>query len=850
MRKRISTILMAVLLLISSCIGTPGAYAATKPEKSRTIAIVFDNSGTMYMGDEDSRKTWCRATYAMQVLATMMNPSDTMLIYPMNPIQIGNERKVDESDIYTKERPLVITNANASLIQEIFTPNAGDTHIETVTLAREGAVNAKSDEKWLIVLTDGTVFYRDGKKLSKEDSIKQLTEEFVTSVDQVNAMYLGIGKDSQSGFDVQGKYQFIERKATNSAQVLANLTELGNIIFGRDVLPSPSKRISFDVSMKKLILFVQGEAIDNVQLGQLTPLSTSKLQYSTYGARNYSDRMLCDTTLQGTMLTFENVDAGSYNISFSGDASDIAVYYEPDVDLDFVFTNADGSAVDTAALYADEYKVGFGMKDAKTGELTSSTLLGNPHYSGNYYINDEAFPISHDGLSGEIPVTLNVDDSFEATLTVTYLSGYTITKNTADFGWPQGGIRVVLRPAGNLRIEISGGDEVYSLKTLEDGTPYTAKVYYQDELLTGSELERVELKWEPDTSNAEIKKLFAEDHWELSLHYKDPEFPQDTVCGECTVNIYAFYTERTSGAATAQTTLTYNIDEDLSTLQMKLVAPQTDILVKELESSKPIEVQLLLNEAPLTAADFETLQLQVDTGGIEYEVTKDEQNSACFIKLLPTEEIEEGSYTISVTAQYTDPINRICKAEGTVKCSLSTMPAWMKMMLRLAALLVLAVITWTIMHIKVLPTHAHTTRKLSTMTFDGDVVSEGANFMAEIKKRGAKVQAQYTGAKFGISMDVTPGKESYLYKPAKRRSVVVKATSVKKFGTAKIQEVLIGSVKYVTDEATGRLVPAIPNQKPFPLTNGVMVKFSGTMQDAGVDKDFLVTSKLNFVKKK
>ena len=60
---------------------------------------------------------------------------------------------------------------------------------------------------------------------------------------------------------------------------------------------------------------------------------------------------------------------------------------------------------------------------------------------------------------------------------------------------------------------------------------------------------------------------------------------------------------------------------------------------------------------------------------------------------------------------------------------------------------------------------------------------------------------------------------------------------------------LIGSVKYVTDEATGRLVPAMPNQKPFLVTNGAMVKFSGTMQDAGVEKDFLVTTKMNFMKK-
>lgn len=849
MWKRAGIILMALLVLVHICAGPTVACAASKPEKTRAIAIVFDNSGTMYLGDADSRKTWCRATYATQVLATMMNPSDIMQIYPMNPIQIGNAKYVDESLVYTKERPLVVTRENASIIQEIFTPKAADTHIEAISLAREGLLKTDADEKWLILLTDGTVFYRNGRELSKDESVKQVTAEFNASVQQVNAMYLGIGKEAKSGFEVNGPYRFIERKVVNSAEVLSNLTELGNLIFGRDILPDSSRNITFDIAMKKLIVFVQGEAIGNVQVSGLTPVSTSQLQYSTYGARNYANKMKVDTTLQGTMLTYENLEAGTYELSFSGEASDIAVYYEPDADLDFIFTAADGSSVDISALYADEYKVGFGMKDARSGQLTSSKLLGNPHYEGSYFINGKEYKISHDGCSGEIPVTLNVSDTFEAILTVTYLGGYTITKNTTDFGWPTGGIRVVIRPAGDLRLEISGGDEEYPLPTLEEGTPYTAKVFYRDVQLTGSELEKVDLRWDPDTSNAEVKKFFADDHWQLSLHYKDENAPQDTVCGECTVTIYAYYTEFGSSQAEATSPMTYNITEAASQLQMELYAPQTDLLIREMDSCLPISVSLLLNGASLTAEDFQNLQLQVDAGGIEYSVTPDEANSLYSVQLLPTEGIEEGSYRVRISAQHTDAIGRVNRAAGTVDFTLRNMPAWMVLVIRLLILLILLIIIWIIMHIKALPTRAHTTRKLSTMTFDGDTVSDGANFLAEVKKRGAKVQAQYAGAKFGVSMDVSPGRESYLCKSQKRRSFEVKPTSVKKFGTAKIQEVLIGSVKYVTDEATGRLVPAMPNQKPFLVTHGAMVKFSGTMQDAGLEKDFLVTTKMNFMKK-
>ena len=59
---------------------------------------------------------------------------------------------------------------------------------------------------------------------------------------------------------------------------------------------------------------------------------------------------------------------------------------------------------------------------------------------------------------------------------------------------------------------------------------------------------------------------------------------------------------------------------------------------------------------------------------------------------------------------------------------------------------------------------------------------------------------------------------------------------------------MIGSAKYTADE-NGKLVPAIPNQKPFTLTHGQTIRYSGTMSDAGVDKDFEAKITLNYKKK-
>ena len=73
--KRIFSMLL-VLTLLLSCVAVvrPPAHAASKAGSTRTIAIVFDNSGSMY---QKERMEWCRATYAMEVFASgAVEPGD------------------------------------------------------------------------------------------------------------------------------------------------------------------------------------------------------------------------------------------------------------------------------------------------------------------------------------------------------------------------------------------------------------------------------------------------------------------------------------------------------------------------------------------------------------------------------------------------------------------------------------------------------------------------------------------------------------------------------------------------------------------------------------------------------
>lgn len=729
MKKIISLFLTVILLFTCVLVGTTTVYAA-KADNSRSIAIVFDNSGSMYdAGDQ----AWCRATYAMEVFASMLNSGDTLQIYPMHPITVGDKE-------FTMQNPLQITDAaQASTIREILTKDAGGTPIESIDCAVQGLQKLQTDKKYLVVLTDGGTFSKNGNGLTKDRTKTELDNRIQAYASKtMTVMYLGIGSEACVPNTKESEY-FIKKQAVNTADVLSTLTDMCNLIFGRDTLPKnriSNKTMEFDISMKKLIVFVQGDNISDLKIKPESGDSIGKLinsqqaKYSTKGAADY--KSVADTSLQGMITTYEDCAAGSYNIEYVGTATSVEVYYEPDADLEFVFTDSEGNNVDLNSLYEGEYKVSFGMKDAKTGKLISSDLLGKPHYEGSYTINGEKTNFTHDGQSGEVPIVLKMNDTFEADLTVTYLSGYTISKNSTDFGWPKGGVKVLAPPLGKF--------------------------------------------------------------------------------------------------------------------DAKLTVSQDYILIKELEQTPEFIVDLTIGGKKLTAEEFDAVTVTVDCGGIAHTVTPKKEDSQYLIKLEPTKGIAEGGYRINVDAKYLDEAGREAQDTATAKVTLSNTPLWVKWAIGLFLLMLLILLLWIILHIRVLPKYMHTTKRISSMNFDGDDVTQSTNFFAETKKNNIRVQSKYGGKKFGLSMDAKPGSESYLYKPQKRRSALVNASSVRKFGQASITEVMIGSTKFDVDD-NGKLKPALANQKPFLITNDTRVKYSGTIKDAGIDKDFEVVSKLNFKKK-
>lgn len=844
MRRRVSMFLVVLLLLTYAFTTMPMVHASKKAESSRAIAIVFDNSGSMYIKGE---KAWCRATYAMEVFASMLNKGDVLQIYPMHPITVNNTE-------YTMNKPFTITDAaQAPTIRNIYTKKALGTPIESVDAAANGVKKLNADKKYMIVLTDGDLFYKNGSEMSASATKKELDARFKNLAgEEMTVMYLGVGKKVVMPDTEQSKY-FVKKQAKNSEDTLSALTEMCNQIFGRDTLPKShlsEKNMKIDLSISKLIVFVQGENVSDLKVvgsngdvGKQESIISTK--YGTAGCGNY--KSVPDTSLQGMMVTFSDCVAGNYTIEYKGNATDIEVYYEPNADLDFVFTDAEGNMVNLDTLYEGDYKVSFGMKDAKTGQLISSELLGDPHYEGSYFINGEEHSFSYDGKSGEVPIALKMNDAFKATLTVTYLSGYTITKNSSDFGWPDEGINVVARPAGDLKLKITDGDGAYSLQKLEKGKPYKAEIYYQGKKLTGKELEKVQLKWDPNTSYAEIKQQFAEDHYKLTLHYKNSKKPADTVCGKCKVAIHAFYSAQGSKESKAQATLSYKIEDDFVPIRVDLVAPDDYIVIADLKDSRPMIAKITAKGKLLSAEEFKSVTLDVDCSGIEYKITPNAKDSSFLINLLSTKGLSEADYPVKVKATYTDQIGRKTQAEDALSITLSNTPLWVKWLVGILILLLLLFIIWKILHIRVLPKRVRQIQDDCNMSVLGRDVNESADFNARLSGKQLSARTEYNGNNNVINIsNVKPGKESYLYKPQHKRSMIIDPQNVRALGDVTYADV--GGIGFKFDKNEGRLVPEDLEQTPFMLSNNSSISIDGTVEENGRTKKFHAEIPLTFKK--
>lgn len=833
MKKLLSLLLVTLLTVTCLCAAFAAGVSAAPDTKKRVIAVVFDNSGSMYMNGNNA---WCRAVYSMEVFATMMNPNDEMYIYPMNEISVNGK-------LYTSKSPLKVTQETAQTIRSIYTTFPSGTPIESITHAYDDIMDAekKADEKWLIVLTDGNIFYKNDRELSVKETVEELENVLGTYANSINTLYLGIGKAVDPSFSSNSGYKTDHKVAENSADVLNYLSSMCNTIFGRDALPSSNidgGTVSFDVSMSKLIVFIQGDNIKDVKLGNLEADDEAVMKYSTLTCEGErGEQAVVDTSLQGMLLTYGAVDQGDYELSYSGTATSVAVYYEPDVDLKVVLRDENGNEVDpNGDLYPGEYTIEYAIVDKK-GNKTESKLLGETKYEITYTKNGETKTVS-DTKNGSFKLTMAANDTLDSEFDVTYLGGYSIHRTGADLGWPFGGLKFAPPPAGRLDVRISGAAESYNLTELDKATPIRIQFFYESNELKGEQLDRI-VEASATLTGGNLGCEIKRDNDGFYVDAFENASILDTMAGEYTLSVTAKYIneeDQTTEPATGEKKFT--LIDNSTQVDMTLTVEQDYYLIADLDEGKPFRIDLLLGTNKLTDEQLDQTIVTPEANGIKFNIVPLYGESAFNVFIDPNDPPEDDSYEITFKVGTKNEIGRMVYDEDKTEIDVRHWPLWMRILIPILIILLIIALIVYFMTRKRLPKRLDFAN--CSFTVDGNRVQGKVkiDYSGRGKRRGSIsiISPRYTGnplAKAGVRLDVEAISPRYV-RSGQRKIMVVSSSPIPK---PNVSSYKVGTASYTRDVAATGIVfikaGTAPNAKPKPFNigNNSMISVSAELID-------------------
>lgn len=539
---RIFSLLLMLLMVMSVFCTIPftaSAATVTKSEKSYDIAVVFDNSGSMYQN-----QGWCRAKYAMEIFASMLNyDKDKLHIFPMWEVTTDGSQPTSGGSYAAIE---VKNKKDIDKISNLYTVRPSNTPFAPITEAYNYLKTSGADEKWLIILTDGEFNQEDrgqGTPIDLQTRVSSLASQ------EIKVQYLGFG--GATTLIANEANNFFAKKSSDTS-LKDDLIGICNSIFQRSILPSNrlnGEKLNLDLSMKKVIVFAQGANAKITSLKDSSgkevaiSLDSGQRKYSDIKAKGYADAPI-DTSLAGQVVTFAACPKGEYTLSYSG-ADKIQIFYEPDVDIDISFTNSDGQKIEKPEDFvAGEYTVNSKIVDASTREdVTSHELMGND-VKLSTYVKTSKDSERKEYANGS-KITFEPDDNTEIWVEGEYLGKYKISsKDDPRWSW-LGGLNVK-EPTIDFKISASAEQTWYKLKDHDEWKPIRVALTIDGQPLTETQL-------------ASTKFTVAIND---NLKYRIEEIP-----GESAFNIYLSqdengkYIEPEIGKYKLTATATY-VDED------------------------------------------------------------------------------------------------------------------------------------------------------------------------------------------------------------------------------------------------------------------------------------------------
>ncbi len=667
------TMLLVLLMLMSVITVTPlrvDAAKTDKVEKKYEIAIVFDNSGSMYKDFSKNQfiQYWCRAKYAVEIFASMLNydNGDRLRIYPMWGVVTDGTQPTTGGSI----EPVLINNkADIDKISNLFTPVPGETPFAPAQEAHDYLASVTGKEKWLIVLTDGEFNQIERGSSSGTLSANDLKNRLVALADNgIKVQYLGFG--SASRLQEEPAKNFFA-KTSSDTSLKDDLISICNAIFQRSILPMDrlsGTTLNLDLSMNKIIVFAQGA---NAKIESLTNstgksigvlLDSGQRKYSNisaYGGKGQYVGTTPDTSLAGQVVTFDACKKGAYTLNYSG-ADAIQIFYEPDVDIQVTITNSDGAELTGPLdqIPVGDYTITSKIVDRITREdVTNHPLMGND-VSLKTKIKKEGDSSYQEYPNGST-ITFTPDSVFDITVEGKYLKDYTITSDDdIDLKWLKG-IKVVV-PSLDLKLDATATQTTYTLSEFDGWAPIKVTLTGDGAPLTDEQLARTKLNINPMDTEYKIVPLSGQSAFEVYIGQNESGTFAEPKVGKYQINFTAEYTDEYGVKSISNgKKVTFEIRSAELTISTDVQQKGNWYLSGEQDDWEPIRVNLQLDGKKLTDDELSRIKLDIDCENLKYRLVPVSGESAIDIRIFEDEngdklDFEEGKYKLKVSATLTD----------------------------------------------------------------------------------------------------------------------------------------------------------------------------------------------------
>lgn len=370
------------LVVITTSIPFPYSIVmaeTVEQEPSRTINVVYDDSNSMYFNydKQENLDRWAYAKYSMEVFAALLGTQDQMNIFYLSDFyKSDTTNKAPKISISGQES----AETRVSKIHHTQTDAQG-TPFLAVEAAYQNLLSYDSDEKWLVVLTDGEFFESDNSSPADPNKF------FQSAQDGINIVYLAIGEEA---VPVQSGKNIFNYSAASSKEILNEVTSIANRIFSaHSLVLDEDHQFSFDIPMKQLTIFAQGENVNIKEIKDKNnqtylPEPPVKVQYSPVDARGKNNQPV--TELNGSIAPFNEIfEPGSYTAEVDG-AQTIEIYYKPELDVAISLVGSEGRIYTPEdQIPAGTYEIHFDLVRSSTQEAVSSSLIGEVDYSAKCF---------------------------------------------------------------------------------------------------------------------------------------------------------------------------------------------------------------------------------------------------------------------------------------------------------------------------------------------------------------------------------------------------------------------------------------------------------------------------------